>query len=100
MAQRCFEPELHRVRGELALRGPQPKAAEAGVWLGRALAAAQAQQARSWELRAATSLAWLWAAGGPRWRAVDLLAPVHGWFSEGLGTGDLADARTLLDGLA
>jgi predicted ATPase len=55
------------------------------------------QGAKMWELRAATSLAQLWAQQGRRSEAYDLLAPVYGWFTEGFCTADLKDARALLD---
>ena len=66
----------------------------------RALEIARAQQSRSWELRAATSLARLWRDQGRRGEAHDLLAPVHGWFTEGFDTLDLKEAKALLDELA
>jgi predicted ATPase len=52
------------------------------------------------ELRAATSLARLWAEQGDRHKANDLLAPVYGWFTEGFHTADLKDAKALLEELA
>ena len=58
------------------------------------------QQAKSLELRAATSLARLWRDQGKRAQARDMLAPVYGWFTEGFDTADLKDARALLDELA
>ena len=58
------------------------------------------QQAKSWELRAATSMARLWRKHGKRQQASDLLAPVYGWFTEGLDTLDLQQARMVLDELA
>ena len=61
---------------------------------------AQKQQARLWELRAAASLARLWADRGRRTEARDLLAPIYGWFTEGFDTADLKDAKALLDELA
>ncbi len=64
-----------------------------------AIAIARGQQAKSWELRAAISLAQLWARQGERKKAHDLLAPVYGWFTEGFDTPDLKDARVLLDSL-
>ena len=66
----------------------------------QALRIAQAQQAKSLELRAATSLARLWGEQGRRAEAHQLLAPVYSWFTEGLDTADLKEAKTLLDALA
>jgi len=60
---------------------------------------ARQQQAKSWELRAATSLARLWQSQGKRQEAYDLLAPVYAWFTEGFDTADLQEAKTLLDQL-
>jgi predicted ATPase len=64
------------------------------------MAVAQTQGAKLWELRAATSLARLWAEQGKRAEARNLLAPVYGWFTEGFDTADLEDAKGLLDELA
>jgi predicted ATPase len=61
-----------------------------------ALAIARSQQARSWELRAATSLARLWQEQGKRGAACELLTPVYGWFTEGFDTQDLQEAKALL----
>lgn len=61
---------------------------------------AREQQARSWELRTATSLARLWQRQGKRKEALDLLAPIYGWFTEGFDTKDLTEAKGLLDELA
>ena len=77
--------------------GDQP---EAEVCFRRALDIARAQQARSLELRAGTSLAHLWACQGKRGEARDLLAPIYGWFTEGFETSDLREARALLDELS
>ena len=66
----------------------------------RALAVARAQQAKSWELRAAMSMARLWRDQSKRDEARDLLAPVYGWFSEGFDTLDLKEAKALLDEFA
>ena len=74
--------------------------AKAEAYFERALAIARQQQAKSWELRAATSLARLWRDQGKRDKARDLLAPVYGWFTEGFDTLDLKQAQTLLDELA
>jgi predicted ATPase len=67
--------------------------------LERALTVAREQQAKSWELRASTSLARLWRDQGKRTEARDLLAPIYGWFTEGFDTPDLKDAKALLDQL-
>jgi class 3 adenylate cyclase/predicted ATPase len=93
--QHLFEAELHRLKGELLLVSSGADQAEA--CLGRAIEVARAQDAKLWELRAATSLARLWAVQGRRAEAHDLLVPVYGWFTEGLDTADLKDAKALLD---
>jgi predicted ATPase len=64
------------------------------------LGAALKQQAKSWELRAAMSMARLWRDQGKRDEARDLLAPVYGWFTEGFGTLDLKEAKNLIDELS
>jgi predicted ATPase len=66
----------------------------------RALTVARARQAKSWELRAAMSMARLWRGQGKRNEARELLAPVYGWFTEGFDTRDLKEAKALLDELA
>jgi len=66
----------------------------------QALSVARQQQAKSWELRAATDLARLWHGQGRREEARELLAPVYGWFTEGFDTRNLKEAKALLDGLA
>ena len=71
----------------------EPNAAKAEAYFERALAVAREQQAKSWELRAATSLARLWRDQGKRRQARDLLAPVYGWFTEGFDTRDLKRPR-------
>src|SRR5271166_6349752 len=93
------EAEIHRTAGEIALLSPEPDAAQAQAHFERAIAIARAQKAKSWELRAATSLARLWRDQGKRQQARDLLAPVYGWFTEGFDTADLKEAKTLLDEL-
>ena len=98
--EKWCEAELHRVAGEIALMSPEADMAKAQAYFDRALALARAQQAKSWELRAATSLARLWRDQGKRDAARGLLAPVYGWFTEGLDTLDLKEAKALLDGLA
>ena len=93
------EAELYRTKGELVLvsRGADVAAVEAHFE--RALGIARQQHSRSWELRAATSMARLWRDQGKRQEAHDLLAPVYGWFTEGFDTSDLKKAKTLLDEL-
>ena len=95
-----FEADIRRTAGEIALMSPEPDAAKAQACFDRALAVGRAQQAKSWELRAATSLARLWRDQGKRAEAHDLLAPVYGWFTEGFDTLDLKEAKVLLDALA
>src|SRR5262249_22977769 len=98
--ERAACAELLRVRGELlAALGRRP-AEEVETCFHSALDVAHEQQAKTLELRAATSLARLWSGRGERQRAHDLLAPVYGWFAEGLGTRDLIKARALLDALS
>ncbi len=65
-----------------------------------AIDVARAQEAKWWELRAATSLSRLWQTQGKTKEARDLLAPIYGWFTEGFDTPDLKDARALLDELS
>jgi predicted ATPase len=92
--------DLHRMAGEIALKSPTPNAARAEAYFERALTVARSQQAKSWELRAAMSMARLWRDQGKRDEARELLAPVYGWFSEGFDTLDLKEAKALLDELA
>ena len=70
---------------------------EAAAWFQQAIDTARSQQAKSLELRAATSLARLWRNQGKCTEARDLLAPVYSWFTEGFDTADLKDAKALLD---
>jgi predicted ATPase len=95
---RNAESHAYRVKGDLLLR--QGYAAEAEACLQRALDIARSQSAKSWELRAATSIARLWQQQGKRGEARTLLQDVYGWFTEGFDTPDLQDARALLDELA
>ena len=97
--ERWCEAEVHRVAGEIALKSPERDTAKAEAYFERALAVARQQQAKSWELRAAMSMARLWRDQGKREEARDLLAPVHGWFTEGFDTRDLKEAKALLDEL-
>jgi predicted ATPase len=98
--ERWCEAEVHRIAGEIALNAPEPEAAKAQAYFERALTVARAQQAKSWELRAAMSMARLWRDQGKPQQARELLAPVYGWFTEGFDTRDLMEAKTLLDALA
>jgi predicted ATPase len=93
------EPELLRVEGELQLAHPAKRTEEAEHGLRLALETARFRSARSWELRAAISLARLWAEAGERQRAYDLLEPVYGWFTEGFEAPDLVEAKALLETL-
>ena len=97
--QRHYEAEIYRLKGELHLREADPEVEQASVCFQRALEIARHQQAKSWELRAATSLTRLWRDQGRRAEARDLLAPIYDWFTEGFDTADLRDARALLDEL-
>jgi predicted ATPase len=99
--ERFYEAEIYRVKGELLLKqGGPDSAAGAETSLRQALDTAEAQSAKSWELRAATSLARLWAERGRCAQARDLLAPVYDWFTEGFETADLKDVKALLHELA
>jgi class 3 adenylate cyclase/predicted ATPase len=95
-----FEAEVYRIAGEIALQSPQPDVAKAQEYFERALTVARQQQAKSWELRAAMSLARLWRDQGKVQQARELLAPVYGWFTEGFDTRDLKEAKALLEELA
>ena len=94
-----WEAEVDRVAGEISLMSPEPDAAKAEAYFERALAVARQQQAKSWELRAAMSLARLWRSQGKVQQARELLAPVYGWFTEGFDTRDLKEAKALLNEL-
>jgi predicted ATPase len=97
--ERWFEAEVNRVTGEIALKSPQLGTAKAEAYFERALSVARQQQAKSWELRAAMSMARLWRDQGKRNEARELLAPVYGWFTEGFDTRDLKEAKALLEEL-
>ena len=97
--EKWWEAEVHRVAGEIALKSPEHDAAKAEACFERALAVARAQQAKSWELRAAMSMARLWRDQGKPQQARELLAPVYGWFTEGFDTRDLREAKVLLEEL-
>jgi predicted ATPase len=94
------EAEVYRTAGEIALKSLAPATEKAEKHFERALAVARQQQAKSWELRAAMSLARLWRDQGKAQQARELLAPVYDWFTEGFDTRDLKDAMALLEELA
>jgi class 3 adenylate cyclase/predicted ATPase len=98
--ERWIEAEVHRTAGEVALVGPKRDATKAETHFDRALSIARQQQAKSWELRAAVSLARLWRDQRKVQQARELLAPVYGWFTEGFDTRDLKEAKVLLEELA
>ncbi|HSA81075.1 MAG TPA: hypothetical protein VLE23_09640 [Geminicoccaceae bacterium] len=91
-----WEAEIHRLNGELLLHRSSERRGQAEASFRKALDTARRQEARSLELRAAASLARLWADQGKRAQAHDVLAPVYGWFTEGFDTADLKDAKALL----
>ncbi len=90
---------VYLTAGEVALKSPEPDPAKAETYFERAITVAHDQQSKSWELRAAMSMARLWRDHGKPKQARELLAPVYGWFTEGFDTRDLKDARALLDEL-
>jgi predicted ATPase len=91
--------ETHCAAGQIELESPEHDLAKAETYFESALSVARQQQAKSWELRAAMSMARLWRDQGKRKQARELLAPVYGWFTEGFDTLDLKDAKALLDEL-
>jgi predicted ATPase len=95
-----YEAEVNHTAGEIALKALEPDSVKAEAYFKRGLEIAREQQAKSWELRAAMSMARLWSDQGKRNEARDLLAPVYGWFTEGFDTLDLKQAKILLDALA
>jgi len=94
------DADIHRIAGEIVLLSRASDTAKAEAYFERALAIARRQQAKSFELRAAMSMARLWRDQGKMADARDLLAPVYGSFTEGFETRDLQDAKVLLDALA
>ena len=98
--EKWCEAEVHRIAGEISLMPPEPDVAKAESHFARALSIAREQRAKSFELRAATSMALLWRDQGKRRQAHALLAPMCGWFTEGFDTPDLKQAKAILDGLA
>ena len=98
--QRFWEADTYLVAGEIALKSPDLDYTKAEAYFKHALTVARGQQAKSWELRAAMSLARLWRDQGKVQQAREQLAPVYGWFTEGFDTRDLKEAKALLDELA
>jgi predicted ATPase len=97
--ERWCQAEISRIAGEISLISPKRDAVKAEEYFGRALVVARQQQTKSWELRAAMSMARLWRNQGKPKQARELLAPVYGWFTEGFDTRDLKEAKILLQGL-
>jgi class 3 adenylate cyclase/predicted ATPase len=95
--ERQWEAEINRIAGEIVLASPRRGSAAAEAYFERALSVARQQQAKSWELRVATSMARVWRDQGKLNKANDLLAPIYGWFTEGFDTQDLKEAKGLLD---
>jgi predicted ATPase len=102
--ERVYEAELYRLKGELTLQskvqGPKSEVEEAEACFHKAIEVARKQQAKSWELRASTSLARLWRQQGKTTEAHRMLSEVYGWFTEGFDTKDLQEAKGLLEELA
>ena len=98
--ERYWEAELYRLKGKLLLALLAEQYTEAATCFHQALDIAPHQQAKSLELRAATSLSRLWQQQGKRVEARELLAPIYGWFTEGFDTANLQEAKALLDELS
>jgi predicted ATPase len=98
--ERMYEAEVYRLRGELLLQQPAAQQGEAEESLEQALIVARRQQAKSLELRAATSLSRLWQRQGKHTEARQLLAEIYSWFTEGFDTADLQEAKALLQELS
>jgi predicted ATPase len=100
VGERCHEAEVPRIKGDVLLRGIAADENAAQSCYRESLRVARSQQAKGWELRTSTSLARLWHNQGKKKQALDLLAPVYGWFTEGFDTLDLREAKGLLEDLA
>jgi predicted ATPase len=98
--ERWSEAEIHRLKGQWLLTHQPTRLAEAESSYQRALEVARGQEAKFWELRAATSLARLWRDQGKHTEARNLLAPIYNWFTEGVDMPVLKEAKALLDELA
>jgi predicted ATPase len=101
--ERWYEAELYRLKGELLLQSRvqslESRVKEAEGCFQKAIEIACQQEAKSWELRAATSLARLWQQQGKKEAARQILGEIYGWFSEGFDTADLKEARVFLEEL-
>ncbi|MHC4536785.1 MAG: tetratricopeptide repeat protein, partial [Planctomycetota bacterium] len=98
--ERCHEAELYRLKGELLLLVESEDESDAEACFRQAIEIARRQQAKSWELRAAMSLSWLWQKQGKKEEAQTLLQEIYCWFKEGFDTADLQDAKMLLEALS
>ena len=98
--EKIWHAELHRIKGQLLLESSGENHVEAEDSFQKAIDIARAQNARAWELRAATNLAHLWLDQNKADEARQLLAPIFDWFTEGLETTDLCEAKALLDELS
>jgi predicted ATPase len=96
-AESCYEAERYRLQGELLLMQEESSAAQAESCFQRAIEVARQQSAKSWELRATTSLARLLDKQGRRDEGHAMLGEIYAWFTEGFDTADLKDAKALLD---
>jgi predicted ATPase len=99
IGERFWESEIDRLKGEVCLVSGEGNESEAEQQFQGALQTARSQEAKPFELRAATSLARLWQKQGKENDALELLAPVYDWFTEGLDTDDLKEAESLLRAL-
>jgi predicted ATPase len=97
---RFYKAEMHRLKGKLLFRKDDSDTAEAQICFQRAIEIARRQNAKSFELRATTSLARLLAKQGKREEARTMLAHIYDWFTEGFDTAGLKDAKALLDALS
>jgi predicted ATPase len=98
--ERWYEPELFRFKAEMLLALPKRRENEAEQCLEAAIALAQRQEARFWQLRAAVTLAKYWVDQGRRDEGRDLLTPIYAGFTEGFHTADLGAAKILLHGVS
>jgi len=95
-----YEAELHRTRGELLLMQEIPDERNAEDEFRKAIEIARRKQAKSLELRATVSLSRLWQKQGKKEEARNILSEIYGWFTEGFDTGDLKEAKAILEELS